>query len=353
VKRYPVMLACAFVCCSISAWSQVHFKQFQKPLGTWSNVALSADGKVMAINLGGDIARWTAADGFLHLGHGDIFSSSIGISEDGSTIVAGRVGSDSNTNPAMWQQATGWVDLGHPAEGCIIDGNWGDSWGVNRDGSIVVGLSWYCPGAEAFEWTAQTGIVGLGHPAGASSRATTISADGSTIVGFYEDPVQGFRRAVRWVSGSTDLFLGDDLAGEAIAVTSDGSQIVGQAADNTGNGRAFYYSKTAGETSLGVLSHNSTDQSVAFGVSDTGVVIGASINIFDFSSEPFVWTARMGMQPLQPALVRKGAVIPKGVTLTNVLAISQDGSTIAGLWLDQEFNQGLWTVTLLGKSALK
>jgi uncharacterized membrane protein len=149
------------------------------------------------------------------------------------------------------------------------------------------------------------------------------------------------------------LFLGDDLAGEAIAVSSDSSQIVGQAADNTGNGRAFYYSKAGGEVSLGVLSHNSTDQSVAFGISDTGVVIGASINIFDFSSEPFVWTSKMGMRPLQAALVRKGAVIPSGVTLTNVLAISADGSTIAGLWLDANFNQGLWIVNFLGKSALQ
>ncbi|MGH9494863.1 MAG: hypothetical protein ACRD3B_07700, partial [Candidatus Sulfotelmatobacter sp.] len=344
----------ALLCYSLSAWSQVRFKQFQKPLGTWSNVALSADGNVMAINLGGDIARWTATDGFLHLGQGDIFSSSIGISADGNTIVAGRVGPDGDTNPAMWQKATGWVDLGHPTEGCLIDGNWGDSWGVNGDGSIVVGLSWYCPGAEGFEWTSQTGIVGLGHPDGASSRATTISADGSTIVGFYEDPLQGNRRPVRWISGSTDLFLGEDIAGEAIAVSSDGSQIVGQAADNTGIGRGFYHTNAGGEVSLGVLNPNSTDESVAFGISDTGVAIGADIDVFDnFTSQPFVWTAKMGMRPLQAALVRKGTVIPKGLALTNVLAISADGSTIAGLWTDQKFNQGLWTVKFLGKSAFK
>lgn len=353
MKKVTVALGCAFLCCSLSAWSQVSFKQFQKPLGTWANAALSADGKAMAINLGGEIARWTAADGFQHLGQADIWSASIGISADGSTIVAGRTGPDGNTNPTIWKQATGWVDLGHPAEGCVLDGSWGDSWGVSGDGSIVVGLAWYCPGAEAFEWTTQTGIVGLGHPAGASSRATTISADGSTVVGFYEDPVQGFRRPVRWISGSTDLFLGDDMAGEAIAVSSDGSQIAGQAADSTGMGRAFYYSKTGGEVSLGVLSHNSIDQSVAFGVSDTGVVIGASIDIFDFSSEPFIWTAKIGLQPLQAALVRKGAKIPNGITLTNVLSISADGSTIAGLWMDQKFNQGLWLVNFLGKSAFK
>jgi len=276
------------------------------------------------------------------LGLGDIFNSSIGISSDGNTIVTGHTGPDGNSNPAMWQQATGWVDLGHPAEGCTLDGSWGSGWGVSGDGSVVVGLAWYCPGAEGFQWTKQGGIVGLGHPPNASSRATAISADGSAIVGFYEDPTQGFRRPVRWISGTTDLFLGDSLAGEAIAVSTDGSQIVGQAADSTGNGRAFYYTATGGLVSLGVLSGNRSDQSVAIGVSDTGVVIGASINSFSWTSQPFIWTAKMGIRPLQSTLLHNGAVIPRNITLTNVLAISADGSTIVGLWQDQNFKQGAW-----------
>ena len=345
------MVCCALFC--VSASGQVKYQQLTSPIPTWESFALSKDGKVMAANIGGEIFRWTVADGFVDLGLGDTFNSSIGISADGNTIVTGRTGVDGNSNPAMWQQAAGWVDLGHPAEGCVLDGSWGDAWGVSGDGSVVVGLAWYCPGAEGFQWTKQGGIVGLGHPAGASSRATTISADGSTIVGFYEDPVQGFRRPVRWISGSTDLFLGDGMAGEAIAVSSDGSQIVGQAADSTGNGRAFYYSGAAGLVDLGVLSGNTSDQSVATGVSDNGIVIGASINPFNWSSQPFVWSSKMGLHRLQATLVRNGAVIPAGVTLTNVLAISADGSTIVGLWLDVNFNQGPWIVRIHGKSSLK
>ncbi|HYM76025.1 MAG TPA: hypothetical protein VE377_08610 [Candidatus Dormibacteraeota bacterium] len=352
MKKCFVVVLCALSYFSSSALGQVAFQQFKTPLKTWSNFALSSNGKVMAMNLGGEIFRWTSAGGFVDLGLGDTFNSSIGISADGNTIVTGRVGLDGNTNPAMWQQASGWVDLGHPAEGCLIDGNWGDAWSTNRDGSIVVGLSWYCPGAEGFEWTQAGGIVGLGHPANASSRATTISPDGSTIVGFYEDPVQGFRRPVRWISGSTDLFLGD-IAGEAIGVSSDGSQIVGQAADSTGNGRGFYYTNAGGLVDLGVLSGNTTDQSVAIGVSDNGIVIGASINPFFWTSSPFVWTPKTGIRPLQAALTRNGAVIPSGLTLTNVLAISADGSTIVGLWADASFNQGIWAAHLHGKSALR
>lgn len=353
MKKYLGVALCALSCLSMTALGQVIFKQFKTPLPTWSNFALSSNGKVMAMNLGGEVFRWTASTGFVDLGFGDAFNSSVGISADGNTIVTGHVGPDGNTNPAMWQQATGWVDLGHPAEGCLVDGNWGDAWSVNQDGSMVVGLSWYCPGAEGFQWTQQDGMVGLGHPANASSRATAIAPDGSVIVGFYEDPVQGFRRPVRWISGSTDLFLGDAMAGEAIAVSTDGSQIVGQAADSTGNGRAFYYTNTGGLINLGVLSGNTTDQSVAFGLSDSGIVIGASINTFFWTSQPFVWTAKIGMRPVQAALVRNGAVIPSGLTLTNVMAISADGSTIVGLWEDASFKQGIWMARIHGKSPLR
>jgi uncharacterized membrane protein len=171
-------------------------------------------------------------------------------------------------------------------------------------------------------------------------------------VGFYEDPVQGFRRPVRWVSGTTDLFLGDNLSGEAIAVSSDASQVVGQVADSTGNDRAFHYTKTGGLVSLGVLSGNTTDQSVAIGVSDNGIVIGASINPFLWTSEPFVWSSKMGLRHLQATLVRKGAKIPSGITLTNVLAISGDGTTIVGLYVDASFHQGSWMARTHGRSSL-
>jgi uncharacterized membrane protein len=351
-KLKAILVWCALLCFSATAGAQVKFTQLQSPIQSWSNYSLSKNGNVMAANIGGEIFRWTPAGGFVDLGLSDTFNSSIGISADGSTIVTGRPGDDGNASPAMWRKRTGWVDLGHPAEGCVLDASWGDAWSVSADGSVVVGLAWYCPGAEGFQWSRQGGMVGLGHPIGASSRATAISSDASTIVGFYEDPIQGFRRPVRWISGTTDLFLGDNVPGEAIAVSSDGSQIVGQAPDSTGNGRAFYYTTSDGMLSLGVLSGNKTDESVAIGVSDNGIVIGASISPFSWTSHPFIWSRKTGLQHLQLLLIKNGAVIPSGVTLTNVLAISADGSTMMGLWIDKKFNQGPWIVRFNGKSSL-
>jgi len=65
---------------------------------------------------------------------------------------------------------------------------------------------------------------------------------------------------------------------------------------------------------LGVLGGNKVDQSVAFGLSDKGLVIGASINPFYWTSKPFIWTQKIGIQPLQKILARAGAVISGDTT---------------------------------------
>ncbi len=340
---FAIWLACG--CLGLTAFSgaQVKFQLIPNPTGpTYSNYALSGNGTVMAANYGGELFRWTSAGGFVDLGPGDPFNSSIGISRDGSTIISGRVGPDGNTNSAIWQQATGWVDLGHPAEGCVLDSSWGSGWGLNKDGTIAVGLAWYCPGAEGFRWTQQTGMVGLGHPTNASSRASAISGDGSMIVGFYEDPTQGFRRPVRWVGGNTDLFTGDQTIGEADAVSSDGSQIVGQSTTSTGSIQAFYYTDKGGLVSLGTLTGHKNDGSGGNAVSDNGLVVGYSGNLINFDLRAFVWSPQGGMRYLRQALESHGAVIPSNVILNNAIAISADGSTIVGTWQDVNFNGGGW-----------
>jgi probable HAF family extracellular repeat protein len=314
---------------------------------TWVNLALSADGSVVAANVGGEIFRWTAEQGFVDLGAGYFLNSSVGISADGSTIAATIVGPDGLTTPGRWQEATGWMNLGHPANGCSMDGNWGSGYGVNRDGSVVVGLSWYCPGAQGFRWREGRGMVGLSHPKGASSRASAVSADGTTIVGFYEHPKQGIRRAVRWTP-TFDLFTGTTTPGEATAVSSNGSKIVGQAATAEGI-HAFYYTDAAGLISLGTVSGIPSDQSIANGVSDKGKVVGWSGDPFFGGSEAFIWNAAnptSTMHSLRNTLKWAGAPIPNGVFLTNALAISADGSTIVGTWQDTNFNQGTWIARL-------
>jgi uncharacterized membrane protein len=339
-------LVCLFTgLCLAAQASTATFQIIADPVtGTWSNYALSGDGTVMAANYGGEIYRWTAAGGFQDLGAGDSFSSSIGISRDGSTIISGLIGADGFSRPALWN-AKGVVDLGHPANGCTSIGNsWGAGYGVSAMGKVAVGLAWNCKDAEGFSWTAKTGNVSLGHPFGNhSSRASAISANGETIVGFWEDPT-GPRRPVRWVAGKHDLFLGKTSIGEASAVTSNGKQIVGQAPGASGYDVAFVYSDKKGLLLLGTITGFPTDQSFATGISDNGRVVGWSGDPFGAGIEAFVWTSKDGLEKLTKVLKKSGAKIPAGVTLTTAESISADGSTIVGQYVDSQFNFGNWMV---------
>jgi probable HAF family extracellular repeat protein len=326
------------------------FTVIQSPNGYFANYALSGNGNVMAANFGGEIYRWTAQRGFVDIGAGSSNSASIGISADGNFIAATRLGQDGNTSPARWNRATGWLDLGHPKNGCPLSGDWGDAYGVSGNGSIVVGLAWNCAvRAEGFAWS-QGRMVSLGTPHGASSRASAISADGSTIVGFFEDPKQGFRRAVRWRNGMKDLVAGNHNPGEATAVSSDGSQIVGQATIPPAyNGYALYYTDVLGAVSLGTISHSPYDSSLANGVSDNGVVVGWSGNQFSGGTQAFIWRAKSpkaGMLSLHDYLVSRGAVVPPSLFLTDALAISADGSTVVGEWQDANFHFGAFMAHL-------
>jgi hypothetical protein len=169
-RRWNAILLSLVLCgLSTAVFAQsATFEKLPSPTGpTWSNYALSRDGQTMAANYGGELYRWTAKGGFTDLGTGDWKSSSIGISNDGSTIIASRIGSDGNGTPSVWKEATGWVDLGHPSNGCTMDGEWGSGYDVSGNGSIAVGLAWYCPGAEGFQWSEKNGMKSLSHQAGA------------------------------------------------------------------------------------------------------------------------------------------------------------------------------------------
>jgi len=319
------------------------FQVLSAPFSYSVPMAVSGNGSVIAANAYGEIFRWTAADGFQDLGPGDPNNGSIAISRDGAAIATGIIGTDGYGTPGLWT-AAGWQDLGHPRNGCTTIGNaWGSGWGINGMGNLVVGLAWTCSDAEGFVWTSKSGARSLGYPAGHSSRASAISADSRTIVGFWEG--DSGRRPVRWVNfGKPDLFLGPNAMGEAYGVSSDGSQIVGQnIPPKAPSAIAYVYSDAAGVTYLGTLSGKATDQSFANSISDDGTVVGFSGNLRGYVA--FVWTATSGLQSLQTALNNLGANIPASITLTDALAISADGTTIVGNGLDGK-KQVNWIATL-------
>jgi probable HAF family extracellular repeat protein len=299
--------------------------------------AISADGSVVVGVSDGRVFRWSPAQGLTYLSPQDtLHTFYAGVSADGSTIVSTVADATGLFSAARWdEQGNGWQTLGGLSDQTSPDGaEISSGWGVSGDGSTVVGLGWHTDyKAEAFQWTEATGMVGLGQPANRSSRASAISADVSTVVGFYEDPAHGNRRPVRWVNGGQpDLFLGSDLPGEATAANSDGSVIVG-AASLTGSGNhAFLYSDANGVQDLGIIGDDpfGFSQSVANGVSNNSTVVGWVGDIFNSSPQGFVWTPGGGMVFVNDYLAAQGVTVPDEWYIISVTAISADGKTMGG-----------------------
>jgi hypothetical protein len=112
--KIPLILHLFAQCLFCGAGAKSTFEMLINPTGsaTWVNYALSHDGKIMAANYGGLIYRWTPDTprfpfgGFTFLGPGHFLNAQIGISNDGTTIITGRLGPDGNVNPATWNPST-------------------------------------------------------------------------------------------------------------------------------------------------------------------------------------------------------------------------------------------------------
>lgn len=120
-------------------------------------------------------------------------------------------------------------------------------------------------------------FTGLGHPYGVyDSRATAVSADGSTVVGVITpipgspQPQQGFR----WtrVSGLSGLgTLGAGGSSEAYAVSADGSVVVGSATFGS-DSLAFGWANTVGMIALSPPGRFSSAADLS---DDGGVIVGS------------------------------------------------------------------------------
>lgn len=307
-----------------------------------SNVlSMTSNGKVLVGTdiYGGNAFRWSKGRGTQFLGDA---GGQVSIARDGSTIV-GNVVRHGHTTAAIWQGGTRWRSLGgYPgSEGCP---DLSDAYAVSNGGTTVVGLGWDGCKATGFRWTESTGMRSLGSLDGQASRANDVSADGQVIVG-WDDAPTGERRGARWVRGTESLLGNSKLfLGSAEAETPNGNVIVGQEA---GKGdvhkQAYRWTKSKGGRLIGKLPGGGPF-SVAAGLSvtdDGKVVVGFSGGQF---RDAFVWTKRTGMFKLQDYLESLGVKGLDGWRLDTAIAISGDGSTIAGWGYNPDGRIQSWIV---------
>jgi probable HAF family extracellular repeat protein len=156
----------------------------------------------------GVACRWTSSGGFQAIPYvrpGSDYSEARGVSRDGNIVVGVSAVSSANGpyEAFRWSAADGIQPL-RQATGSPFDETY--TGGISGNGSVIVG-SGYDPLVltdRPFRWTAQTGMVDMGLPPGASgAEANLASFDGSLIVGSMEIPGnQGIPVPFVWSSSS-------------------------------------------------------------------------------------------------------------------------------------------------------
>ena len=318
--------------------------------------AVSADGTVIVgyrdTAAGVRAVRWTAAGetaeiGILAAGSSTVrpMSQAFGVSADGATVV-GHSSSGAGSEAFRWTPDGGMIGLGSlPWMSGIGPDRGTNAHAASADGSVVVGFGalvhqggWRT--SEAFRWTKDHGMVGVGQPLDLSftsfNYANDVSADGSVVVGSVLVPPDGvFGRTsepFRWTAEGGSVRLGrlhDRLFAWASAVSADGSVVVGD-----GDGEAFRWTAPSGMVALGVLP--GTDRTAARDVSaDGAVIVGLAWNSesADFPPSPdyrvFIWDQLSGMRSLRDMLGERGVDVSEW-QLEYATGISADGSTVVG-----------------------
>jgi uncharacterized membrane protein len=310
---------------------------------------LSHNGRVAAGSAGAAGWRWNKARGVVLL---DGFTSANGMNSWGQPVAGSTVDGDGNTIAALafsnFDVAGGPVPVGGYPGGAPQDAFLSSAYDASDDG-VVVGLALDDASRYfAFRWTAAEGMTQLtvNRPANAS-RANAVSADGSTIIG-WNDQDSGFRSGVIWQNGvPLDLADADgNPVGEALAVSSDGSVVVGTGYSNpdTGGIEAWRWTAATGVQGIGCIDDFGCGPAYGFALSDDGnVVVGASG--FGFDRLATIWTPAGGMQLLSDYAAAQGVSIPAGWTLSSAGGVSADGKTIGG-WGLGPVSMGSWVIDL-------
>jgi probable HAF family extracellular repeat protein len=150
-----------------------------------------------------------------YLEESDTLSFALGGSSDGSVVVG-----DSRSQAFRWTSNEGMVGLGFLPGG---PGNYSEALDVSADGSIVVGNSVSALGDQPALWTSDGGMVGLGIlPDGQSTEARSISADGNVVMGL-ENTASGGTEPWRWTSGTGIVGMGKKSSASGVSVVVGGS----------------------------------------------------------------------------------------------------------------------------------
>lgn len=215
--------------------------------------------------------------------------------------------------------------------GKIVDSDTSSVWGMNADGSVIVGIASAANGyGHAVKWTKETGIVDLGSTTpNMASRANSTSEDGTMIAGWQDDKYGG-RWGALWKNGVQQLIkdqYGDSVS-EISSVSGDGKWLVGSHFE--------YAMRWSEETGVQLITHPNADQffsGAATATNNDGSVVVGFYREFPgpaMMGDGFIWTEKTGRIDLNE-YVKSLGLDDLGITFSLPYAISKDGTKIVGV----------------------
>ena len=279
---------------------------------------------VITLAIVGSLLQQADAARFINLGDlnvpGNDFSATSDVSADGRVVVGyvGPAATQEGKQAFRWTEQTGMVGLGQ-----LSGSQYSFATAVSGEGSLVVGYS----AARSFTWTQSNGMVLLPAPSSNSfSIAYDVSADGSVIVGHSYSgnffPISWTKSSGTFGQWQRILIPILNVNGASIEATSaDGSVVVGHLILQPSSGiyEAFRKSPT-GITRLGDLP-GGIFFSLASDVSaDGSVVVGTGHT--NGHQHAFRWTEQTGMVGLDDLSDPSNA--------SGAAAVSADGSVVVG-----------------------
>jgi hypothetical protein len=282
-----------------------------------------------------------------------------GLSGDGQV----GVGDFGRGGPVFrWTAATGPVSMNLPStgewesisrNGKYITSNSTYALNVDNRGSVYGLIYNSCTDYHAWMWNPRQGSVQLASPepkadgTPANSRINQVSANGETLVGWTEDPVQGLWVGTVWNSGVPTLVqtlqtvlnsqgspeLELVLVDEVTAVSGDGA-LIGGAQIDYGVVPPLGYRRSARGGPMEFVQPLPGDAAPAHPNAmswDGRVMVGFSGNAFlSFNPGPFIWTRAMGTMNLDDFVRSQGTAMEQWYSLWEPLAVSNDGRSISG-----------------------
>ena len=318
---------------------------------------ISGDGSVIVGTLNPALALersgfvWTQAGGMRLIGSATLGTTvtqrftATGVSNDGSVIVGqaspDMLGGGALARGYIWTAADGFVDLGHLG-GLPTS----DALGVSGDGRTVVGSSFNAAGEyRGFRWQAgnmeDIGAFSAGYPQMAANY------DGSVIVGNTLTQMQvsnpfnstvitmNVSAASVWTEATGQLEQLPMLSGgtQSVArdVSDDGRVIVGQAHNGaSGKMHAVRWLDRSPQDLTTPGSGLGDNYSFALGVSGNGHVVVGEAQLDNMAVQRgFRWTEGGGMQTVEDWLRASGAIIVSDITYA-ARATNCDGSVVVG-----------------------